>query len=178
MAFGMIRAEHFVLRTLPPIASLNPIILVEGNRRNLLRLWLRTKVRVLRLDLLHLLRIRLLRLGPSISLRVLLAGCWRSGCLRRLAAPLHPLPALLSLLLGAGRRPAGRLTGNIRSRLGGACRFLLGLPTLSRTPLIRRAALLHRSAFLCGPLLRFGCVRARRCFGRVLFFSGVLLLRW
>ena len=60
--------------TLPAIASLNPIILVVGNRRNLLRLRLRTKVRVLRFDLLHLLRIRLLRLGPRVRLRILLAG--------------------------------------------------------------------------------------------------------
>ena len=73
--FRTIGAEYLVLRTLPLFASLNPIILVEGNRRNLLRLWLRTEVRVLRFNLLHLLRIRFLRLGPHISLRVLLAGC-------------------------------------------------------------------------------------------------------
>ncbi len=59
--FRMIRAEYFVLLTLPVFASLNPIILIVGNRRNLLRLWLRTEVRVLRFNLLHLLRIRLLR---------------------------------------------------------------------------------------------------------------------
>jgi hypothetical protein len=58
---------------LPAIASLNPIILVEGNCLNLLRLWLRMKVRVLRFDLLHLLRIWLLRLGTCIRLRILLA---------------------------------------------------------------------------------------------------------
>jgi hypothetical protein len=69
--FRTIRAEYFVLLTLPLIASLNPIILVEGSRRNLLRLWLRTKIRVLRFDLLNLLRIGL---GPA----PLLAGafCW------------------------------------------------------------------------------------------------------
>ena len=72
--FRMIRAEYLIMLTLPAITSLNPIILVEGNRRNLLRLRLRTEVRVLRFDLLHLLRIRLLRLGPRISLRILLAG--------------------------------------------------------------------------------------------------------
>jgi hypothetical protein len=71
----MIRTEYFVLRTLPLIASLNSIILVEGNRRNLLRLWLCTEVRVLRFDLLHLLRIGLLRRAGPFSLRVLLAGC-------------------------------------------------------------------------------------------------------
>jgi hypothetical protein len=70
----MIRAEYYVLRTLPLFASLNPIILIVGNRRNLLRLRLRTEIRVLRFDLLHLLRIRLLRLGPRIRLRILLAG--------------------------------------------------------------------------------------------------------
>jgi hypothetical protein len=68
----MIRAEYFVLRTLPAIASFNPIVLIVGNRRNLLRLWLRTKIRVLRLNLLHLLRIWLLHLGPGISLSL----CW------------------------------------------------------------------------------------------------------
>ena len=59
--------------TLPAIASFNPIILIESNRRNLLRLWLCAEIRVLRFDLLHLLRIGLLRLGPRFSLRVLLA---------------------------------------------------------------------------------------------------------
>src|SRR5437773_12478106 len=45
--FRMIRTEYFVLLTLPAIASLNPIILVVGNRRNLLRLWLCVEFRVL-----------------------------------------------------------------------------------------------------------------------------------
>src|SRR5207249_5145644 len=72
--FRMIRTEYFVSRTLPLFASLNPIILVVGNRRNLLRLWLRTEVRVLRFDLLHLLWSRLLRSGARISLRILPAG--------------------------------------------------------------------------------------------------------
>src|SRR5439155_21605543 len=74
--FRIIRAEYFVLRTLPAITSFNPIILVEGNRRNLLRLWLCTEVRVLRFDLLHLLRVRLLRLSARIGLHILLATCW------------------------------------------------------------------------------------------------------
>src|SRR5437870_13443769 len=39
--FGMIRAEHFLLRTLPLFASLTPFFQFEANRRNLLRLWLR-----------------------------------------------------------------------------------------------------------------------------------------
>src|SRR5207249_10409645 len=72
--FRMIRAEYFVLLTLPVFASFNAMILIVGNRRNLLRLRLRTEVRVLRFDLLHLLRVRLLRLGSGISLRILLAG--------------------------------------------------------------------------------------------------------
>src|SRR4029077_20384858 len=55
--FRMIRTKCFVVVALPAIASLNSIVLVEGNRRNLLRLWLRTEVHVLRFDLLHLLRI-------------------------------------------------------------------------------------------------------------------------
>src|SRR5204863_9293764 len=82
--FRMIRAEHFVLRTLPMFGSLNPIILVVGNRRNLLRFWLRTEVRVLRFNLLHLLRSRLLRLAPSIRLHILLASYLprRSGTCR------------------------------------------------------------------------------------------------
>src|SRR6266511_5372108 len=77
--FRMIRAEYFVLRTLPLIASLNPIVLVEGNRRNLVRLWLRAEIRVLRFDLLHLLRIGLCLLpARHLCLRFLLAGCRRS----------------------------------------------------------------------------------------------------
>src|SRR5207244_1021641 len=72
--FRTIQAEYFILRTLPLITSLNPIVLVVGNCRNLLRFWLRTKIRVLRLDLLHLLRSRLLR-RRRISLSSLLAGC-------------------------------------------------------------------------------------------------------
>src|SRR4029453_8252736 len=46
--FRTIRAEYFVLRTLPLFAPLNPITLVEANRRNLLRLWLRAEISVLR----------------------------------------------------------------------------------------------------------------------------------
>src|SRR6476646_8871953 len=53
--FRMIRAEYFVLPTLPLVASLDPIILGERDRRNLLWLRLRLEVRVLCLDLLHLL---------------------------------------------------------------------------------------------------------------------------
>src|SRR5205823_15134115 len=126
-------------RTLPLIASLNPIVLVVGDRRNLLRLWLRAEscvllfdLRCLRLDLLHLLRLHLLRRGRRTRLRGGLArcrNCWSctcrrrsthcsrcrrcrsSGCFRRTS--LHPF----SRLLCAGRGTGGRLTGNIRSWL-------------------------------------------------------------
>src|SRR5438874_74375 len=136
MPFRMIRAEYVVLRTLPLIASLNPIVLIVCDRRNLLRFWLRAEVRVLRLNLLHLLRIGLgLLPARHISLCVLLAGsrCWSSthrtrgrcrsrcrssGCFR--STSLHPFPRLLR----AGRGTGGRLTGNIRSRLGAGPRFL------------------------------------------------------
>src|SRR5206468_6534141 len=147
--FRMIRAKYFVLRTLPVFGSLNPIILVVGNRRNLLRLRLRTEVRVLRFDLLHLLRVRLLRLAPSVSLRVLLTACqtWRSCTGRRSRTSscvrprrlLHTLLPLLNLLLAAMRRHS---SGNIRSRRVSISRFLVR-PTLaafSSTRLIRRAA--------------------------------------
>src|SRR6266404_2193129 len=136
--FRMIRAEYFVLRTLPLIASFNPITLVERNRRNLLRLWLRTEIRVLGFDLLHLLRIGLLRRGPRISPRVLLAGCrdwwsctcrcrrYRSStrrCLGVFRRRVLAFPALLRLMLPAGRRTGRRLTGNVRFRTGGLLRF-------------------------------------------------------
>src|SRR5437868_1879458 len=75
--FRMIRAERFVLSTLPAFASFNPMTLIIGHRRNLLRLWLRMEVRMLRFDLLHLLRFRLLSLGPRISLHIL-ATAWRN----------------------------------------------------------------------------------------------------
>jgi len=71
----MIRAEYLVMLTLPAITSFNPMVLIESNRLNLLRLWLCAETRVLRFDLLHLLRIGLLPLSPRFSLRVLLAGC-------------------------------------------------------------------------------------------------------
>src|SRR5207244_8430618 len=140
--FRMIRAEHLVLRALPALTSLNPTALVKRNRRNLLRLWLRAEVRVLRFDLLHLLRVRLLRLGPRISLCVLLAGCrsWRSctGFSQRL---LHTLLVLLNLLLPAVGWHSGRLTGHSRSRRVSIRRFLMrpSLPAFSSTRLIRRS---------------------------------------
>src|SRR5215471_1150089 len=138
--FGMVRTKYFVLGSLPLFTSFDPMVLVESNRLNLLRLRLCTKVRMLRLDLLHLLRSRFLHLGPCISLHVLLAGRRsRTGFSRGL---LHTLPllALLSLLLPARRRHSCRMTGNIRSRRRSICRFLLS-PTLSAfssTRLIRR----------------------------------------
>src|SRR5438477_2914633 len=159
MPFRMIRAEYFVLRTLPLIGSLNSIILLEGNRRYLLRLGLCAESRVLlfdlrclRLDLLHLLRLHLLRRGRRTNRRGCLSRCrgrssprcsrcrcrcWRcthrsrssrcrsSRCFRR--ASLHPF-----LVLRAGRRTGGRLTGNIRLRPS--------LPAFSCSRLSRRSA--------------------------------------
>src|SRR6266513_476917 len=99
--FRMIRTEYFVLRTLPAITSFDPIVLVESNRRNLLRLWLCTEGRVLRFDLLHLLRVRLLHRAHPRS--------WRSctGFSHRL---LHTLFPFLNLLLPAMRRHFRRTT--------------------------------------------------------------------
>src|SRR5438034_5473129 len=99
--FRMIRAEYFVLRTLPLFASLDPIILIECNRRNLLRLWLRMEARVLRFHLLYLLRIRLLRPRPRRSrprCRSSSRRCFRV-CRRRF----HSFPPLLPLLLSPQR---------------------------------------------------------------------------
>src|SRR6266436_6510173 len=128
--FRMIRAEYLVMLTLPAIASFNPMGLVESNRLNLLRLWLCAEARVLRFDLLHLLRIGLLPLGPRFSLRVLLAGC--RSCARFSRGLLHTLtllPLLNLLFLALLRRHSRRMTGNIRSRRGSIFRFLLS-PTL------------------------------------------------
>src|SRR5438067_9559427 len=94
--FRMIGTEYFVLVPLPVFTSFDMMVLVESNRLNLLRFWLRVEVCVLRFDLLHLLRFGLFRLGPRLSLRVLLhaSRSWRSctGFSQRL------LPTLLSLL--------------------------------------------------------------------------------
>src|SRR5438477_4024685 len=65
MSFRMIRTEHFVLRTRPAIASLNPKIHVERDRWNFVRPRLRFEIRVLLFDLLHVLLdlLHLLRIG-------------------------------------------------------------------------------------------------------------------
>src|SRR5437773_3773403 len=198
MPLRMIRAEHFVLRTLPAITSLNPIILVVGYRRNLLRLWLRTEVRVLRFDLLHLLWSRLLRLGPRIGLDILLAGsrtrwsftcrCRTSSCLRLRTGLLHPFRVLFSLMLCTGRRRSLALTGNIR--FGGARRFRIrwSLSALSCTGLIRSSAFLHgsglirsfmffhRSVLLRSWRLRLGRIWLGLRLSRVRLLRGVLAL--
>ena len=115
--FRMIGTEYFVLVPLPVFTSFDMMVLVESNRLNLLRFWLRVEVCVLRFDLLHLLRFRLLRLGPRLSLHVLLhaSRSWScTGFSRRL---LHTLLSLLNLLL---------LPDLCRhSRRGRLCRFLL-----------------------------------------------------
>src|SRR5213076_665745 len=85
-----------VMLTLPSIASFNAMALVERNGWNLLWLRLRTEIRMLRFDLLHLLRIGLVRLAAHSNLGILLASrgillpclrIWRScacaGCRRR-----------------------------------------------------------------------------------------------
>src|SRR6202795_3029251 len=114
----IIRAEYLVMLTLPAITSFNPMVLIESNRLNLLRLWLCAETRVLRFDLLHLLRIGLLPLSPRFSLRVLLAGCRScAGFSRGLLHTLTLLP-LLNLILPNVRRHSCRMTGNIRSRRG------------------------------------------------------------
>ncbi len=176
----MIRAEYFVLRTLPVITSLNPIILFVGNRRNLLRFWLRTEVRVLRFDLLHLLRIGLFRLGPRISLHILLAGCrtystcrscirrcWISRCLCRRGAAFCFSPLLNSLLPRSGRLRACRLTGNIRFLTGGRlmvfCSFLAFSCTglICSSVLMRSLVFLHRTGLIRSSVLLHGSVLRR-----------------
>src|SRR5262249_45004868 len=190
--FRMIRTEYFILCTLPLITSFNSMVLVESNRWNLLRFWFRAKVRVLRFDLLHLLRSRLLRLGRRrISLRVLLdaSRSWRS-CTGFSQGVLPTL--LLLLLLPDLRRHSCRTTGNIRSRRGSVCRLLvsLSLPAFSCTGLSRhftgrfsgdvRLWGVHRSVARVSFLALF---RARLVHGRVLirrtaFLHRSGLLRW
>src|SRR4029450_5862296 len=139
--FRMIRAEYLVILALPAITSFNPMVLIESNRLNLLRLWLCAETRVLRFDLLHLLRIGLLPLGPRFSLRVLLAGCRScAGFSRGLLHTLTLLPLLNLLLLSLLRRHSRRMTGNIRSRCGSIPRFLVSssLPAFSSPGLSRR----------------------------------------
>src|SRR6476469_8028625 len=136
----MIRTEYLVLVTLPAIASFNPMVLVESNRLNLLRLWLCAETRVLRFDLLHLLRIGLLPLCPRPSLRVLLAD-YRS-CAGFSRGLLHSLSllSLLNLILPGFRRHSRRMTGHIRTRRGSIPRFLMSpiLGAFSSAGLIRR----------------------------------------
>src|SRR5262249_743450 len=191
--FRVIRTEYFVVRTLPAIASFNPMVLVESNRWNLLRFWLRAKVRVLRFDLLHLLRSRLLRLGFRISLHVLLDACrsWRS-CTGFSQGGLPTFPLLDLLLLPDLRRHSCRTTGNIRSRRGSICRFLMSptLPAFSCTALSRhftgrfsgdvRLWGVHRSvarvSFLA--LFRARLVHSRVLIRRAAFLHRSGLLRW
>src|SRR5713101_9042714 len=79
MPFRMIRSEYFVLRPLPALASLNPITLVERDRRNFVGSRLCAKIHVLLFDLLHLLldllHLLRIRLDRRIAARRLLAGC-------------------------------------------------------------------------------------------------------
>ena len=138
----MIRTEYFILLALPVVAVPNVMILIERNWRNLLRLWLCPEVSVLRFDLLHLLGIGLLRLGPGISLCLLLACC-RNRRTRICHCPrwmFHTLLPLLNLLLFAVHRHFRRMTGNIRFCRGSICRFpaLPSLPAFFGTCFIPR----------------------------------------
>ncbi len=190
--FWMIRTEYFVLVALPVFASFNPMVLVESNRLDLLRLWLCTEARVLRLDLLHLLRIRFLRLSPNISLRVLLADCRSCTGLTRGLLYTLTLLSLLNLLLPAVRRHSRRMTGNVPLRRGSIRRFLLSLilPAFSSTRLIRRFSGRFRAGVRFCSVRRlaahtsfFALVRARLIRGcalirRAAFFHRSGLLRW
>src|SRR5207302_9557345 len=78
MPFRMIRSDYFVLRTLPALASLIPITLVERDRRNFVRSRLGFEIHVLLFDLLHLLldllHLLRIRFDCRIAARCLLAG--------------------------------------------------------------------------------------------------------
>ncbi len=83
--FRMIRAKHFVLRTRPALASLNPIIRAERDRRNLVGSRLRFEIRVLLFDLrdllfylLHFLLLNMCRRPARRRYIGIGAGC--SGC--------------------------------------------------------------------------------------------------
>src|SRR5207245_132519 len=108
-------------------------------RLNLLRLWLCAEARVLRFDLLHLLRIGLLPLGPRFSLRVLLADCRScAGFSRGLLHTLSLLPLLnlllLPLLCRHSRR--GRISRFLVCAIlpGGACPLIVTAVPLAVVP--------------------------------------------
>src|SRR4029077_14729538 len=86
------------------------------------------------------------------------------------------LPTLPCTRLGRRRSAAG-LSGNARFRSGGGGRFLgrFSLSAFSCTLLSRSAGLFHRAGLLRGGLrlCRFG---AGLCFGRLRFFSPLVLL--
>src|SRR6266550_1036534 len=191
--FRMVRTEYLVMLALPAITSFNPMVLVESNRLNLLRLWLCAETRVLRFDLLHLLRIGLLPLGPRFGLRVWLAGCRSCAAFsRRLLHTLTLLPLLNLLLLPLLRRHSRRMTGNIRSRRWSIPRFLVRaiLPAFSSTGLIRRfigrftgdvrfrgvRRFVARVSFL--PLFRARLIRSSVLICRAAFLHRAGLFRW
>src|SRR5882672_8293673 len=167
----MIRAEYLVMLTLPAIASFNPMVLIESNRLNLLRLWLAgcrscagfsrgllhtlTLLPLLNLLLLPLLRRHSRRMTGNIRSR-------RGSISRFLVRAILPAFSSTGLIRGF----VGRFTGDVRVR--GVCRFVARVSFLAlfrarliRGPaLIRRAAFLHRSGLLRWPLLRLRGVRA------------------
>src|SRR4030095_13709900 len=167
-------AEALVLRSLPLLASLDPVVLIECNCRNLLRLGLCTKICVLRLDLLHLLR-RGLLLGASGHIRLplllggysgswtcrgLCRGCGRSTRRSLGRASLHPF----LLLLSGGRCTSGLLTRNTCFRRCAGGRFLARLAALSC------------SALCCRCLVGFWRVRTRLGLRSLRLFSALLFL--
>ena len=168
--FRMVGAIYFVLRPLPLLASLDPIARVECDRRNLLRLWLRMKVLVLCLDLLHLLRIRLLRCGGRINRRLCLAGL---GNRRSRAYRCRRCRG--SGRLGCCGRGSRRTGGWLLSGRG----LLLRLCHSRR---VGRRRLLHGRGLGLRRVRRswphFGRVRRGLRFRRMRFFFGALLFAW
>src|SRR5262245_36740044 len=118
--FWTIRTEYFVLRTLPRFASLNPAVLVKSNRLNLLRFWLRAKIRVLRLDFLNSLRIRLFLRIQLVSWRIRPVWLWRAS---------RPV-VLLTLISGSWTRRLIRILrfiGRAALFVGLLCLFPVGV---------------------------------------------------
>src|SRR5262245_28338878 len=170
--FRMIRTKYFVLVTLPVFASFNAMVLVKSNRWDLLRFWLRTKVRVLRFDLLHLLRSGLFPCACSSGLCVLLATCGRwlgcirlscrriSRCFRGLSRAFGIFPLLLSLLVLTRFQSIRRLIA--RPSLSVFSSIRLVRPSASR--LTRRITFCIRRLVAGVRLLALFCARSSRSF--------------
>src|ERR1043165_2847827 len=156
MQFRMIGTEYCVLVALPVFASFNVMVLVESNRLNLLRFWLRVEVCVLRFDLLHLLWFGLFRLYSRISLGVLLARCRRwlhficlssrriSRCFRCCGGFVHTFSLLLSLLCPLLLSLLFPFLLSLLLRIG--CRSVCRFPVRATLFVLSDAALIGRSA--------------------------------